>query len=99
MHERLVSTRAEVRGMFEQSPWSFAASLSLQFLAVGVALSIPMLHVTKLDVKLADVVFLPRIGKPDLPPQPPQKRTVTSSTILTNSSGRTYRVFTAPTKI
>jgi protein TonB len=105
----MVSTLAEVREMFEQSliaeavkrqsPWSFAASLSLQSILVAAAMSIPMMYVGKIDMKLADVVFLPRqIGKPELQQQP-VKRSVTSSTILENTSGRTYKPFTAPTSI
>jgi periplasmic protein TonB len=92
--QSLIQDAAERR-----SPWSFAASLSLQCVLLTSALVIPVLHVAKLDTKLQEVIFFPRpVGKPDLPQQP-TKRQVTSSTILANTSNRSYRPFQAPTHI
>ena len=92
--QSLIQDAAERR-----SPWSFAASLSLQCVLVGSVLVIPVLHVAKLDTKLQEVIFFPRpVGKPDLPQQP-TKRQVTSSTILANTSNRSYRPFQAPNHI
>ena len=84
----------------KQSPWTFAASLSVQCLAVGAALAISVMHVTQLDTRLANIVYLPLpLGKPELKPQPVQRRPVSSTTILQRTSARTYRPFIAPTRI
>lgn len=82
-----------------RSPWSFAVSLSVQSLLLAAAVAIPVLHVAKLDTKLQEVIFFPKpVGKPDLPQQP-VKRQVTSTSILANTSNRSYKVFQAPTRI
>jgi protein TonB len=103
----LVSTVAEVDKMFEQiviterekrnAPLSFAASLSVQTVAVGVVLALPLAHIARLEPKLPDIIcFIPkRLGPVE------QVRQVVSQAVTSSNSqvGRSYKVFQWPSKI
>ncbi len=92
--------------MFEQSlimdgarksnPWSFAASITVQSVLLAAALALPLMHIAKIDTRLADVVYLPRqLGRPE-----PVRQTATrGSATSTLSATRTYRPFQAPSRI
>jgi protein TonB len=86
-------------GAGKRNPWSFAVSITVQSLLVGATLAIPLLHVTKLDTKIPDIVFLPRSVTRLESQQPVDRRSTVSSTALLLHPGRTYKPFVQPSRI
>jgi protein TonB len=82
-------------GARRSSPWSFAASVTVQSALVAAALVMPLMHVAKMETRLPDILFLPRsIGERVHVQQAPAQGVASSGHV-----GRTYRAFTAPTRI
>jgi protein TonB len=89
-------------GARRTKPWSFAASVTLQSILVGAALTLPMLHVANLETKIPVGLFLPRaLGAREPVRQTPQRNAASSATLLTQLTqpGRTYKPFQAPSRI
>jgi protein TonB len=93
MFEQIVITDREKRN----APLSFAASLSVQTVAVGIALALPLAHVARLEPKLPDIIcFIPkRLGPSE------QVRQVVSQAVTSSNSqvSRSYKAFQWPSKI
>lgn len=96
MFEQIAMPESEKRN----APLSFAASLTVQTVAVGIALAVPLAHVARLEPKLPDIIyFFPkRLGPVE------QVRQVVSQVVTsTNSSNmhvsRSYKVFQWPSRI
>jgi protein TonB len=96
MFEQIVITESEKRN----APLSFAASLSVQTVAVGIALALPLAHVARLEPKLPDIIcFIPKRLGPSEQVRQVVSQAVTSSNSSDLRVSRSYKVFQWPSKI
>ena len=82
-----------------RSPWTFAASFSVQSILVAAALVVPLLHVAQLDTRPRDTIFLSRIIKAPEPVNQVAGRESHSNIQTLLRESKVYRVFTAPAKV
>ena len=88
-----------VDGAKRSNPWSFAASFTVQTVAVAAVLVLPLLRVATMEARFPTPVYLPRALAPQTVMRQESSRGSAPSTILVTQPGRTYRTFTAPPRI
>ena len=96
MFEQIVIAEREKRN----APLSFAASLSVQTVAVGIALALPLAHVARLEPKLPNIIcFIPKRLGPAEQMRQVVSQAVTSSNSSNSQVTRSYKVFQWPSKV
>lgn len=88
-----------IDGAKRRSPWTFAASFSMQSVLVAAALVLPLMHVAAIDSRPHDVLYLPHpIGAPE-PVKQTRAQGSNASTLSTMLRDRVYKVFVAPRSV
>ena len=87
-----------IDGSRHRSPWTFAASLTIQTALVTAALAVPLLHIAAIDARPRDILYMPRpIGNTEPIKQArAQNSNASASSILRD---RVYKPYIAPTSI